>query len=143
MKDKASMVMRVAAFIGGIFGAMAGFLAANITLYIASTQLGFGHDVPSSFIIRGFVLLAMSAVGFVGAVLAVAKPRLAVALLLTSVIVGVIASYQFYALASLLFLTAAILALIGWRRTSEINSAKPEGLSCDPDADKSLPNATS
>ena len=126
MNVKASMVMRVTALIVGILGAMAGFLVALLLLGLVIQQSGFGHEVPSSSWMITGVLGAMSAVGLVGAVLAVAKPKSAVVLLLISVIGGVIASYLFsvvypiFAVAAVPPLIAVILAFFGRNKLGKV-----------------------
>ena len=57
--------------------------------------------------------MAASVVGLVGAVLSMAKPRLAASLMLVSAIVGVVAVFVAYLLATLLLLIATALTFLG------------------------------
>ena len=112
--------MRVTALIVGISGAVAGLFGALLLLNFGYLQAAYGHEGASSLAIRGLVILLMSGVGFVGAMFAVAKPRLAAALLLISVTGGVIGQYLFYAVPALLLLIAAIFAFFGRQKPAKV-----------------------
>ena len=111
--------MRVAALVIGIFGAFAAFIGAVVALAVGGLGEAVGADDSGTVVIGGVVAIGMSIVGLVGAALAIAKPRLASVLMLTSAVVGLIAIFVAYILATVLFLIAAALAFLGRQKSSK------------------------
>ena len=104
--------MKIAALIIGIFGSMAGFIAAIIIILVGGVfeTVGVGGAEIAA---PGFWGMGMSVVGLVGAALALAKPRIAAGLMVVSAIGGGIAISLFYAPAAVMLLIAALLAFLG------------------------------
>ena len=105
--------MRIGAMIIGIFGAAAGFIGAIVVLAIGGIGVGLGAEGGGQVVGAGVGALLMSLVGLVGATLAIAKPRLAAALMAVSAIVGLVLIFVGYILATVLLLIAALLAFLG------------------------------
>ncbi len=118
--------MRVAGLIVGVLGSIGGFIGALLALLvlISSTTLSAGArfgglgaavDAPEvgTVTTRAFVVLAASIVGLVGAALSVAKPRMAASLMVVSAVVGVIAIFAAYILATVLLSIGALLTFLG------------------------------
>lgn len=97
----------------GILGSIAGFIGAVIALLVGG--LGGALDVEGAGTVTGlsFVAIGASIVGLVGAVLSMAKPRLAASMMLVSAIVGLIAVSAAYVLATVLLLIGAALTFFG------------------------------
>lgn len=104
--------MKISALIIGIFGSMAGFIAAIIGLLAGglfeAVGVGGGEIAGLSFAAMG-----MSVVGLVGAALAIAKARIAAGLMVVSAVGGAIAISLFYVPAAAMLLIAALLAFLG------------------------------
>ena len=121
--------MRIAALIVGIFGAMAGFIGALVALAVGGIGGAIEVEGAETVIIGGWIALLMSVVALVGAALSMAKPRVAAGLMAVSAIVGVIAVFAAYVLATILLTVAAIFAFLGRQRVERLGtqamSARP------------------
>ena len=107
--------MKIASLIVGILGAMAGFIISILVIVTGGIGVGLGAETGAEIAVRGFGALVMSVVALVGAALAVAKPRVSVALMTISAIAGVILISAGYALPAVLLLIAALFAFLGRR----------------------------
>ena len=103
--------MKLAALIVGIFGSMAGFIAAIFGLIFGGIDFAVGGG--AGIVWQSFGAMGMSVVGLVGAALAIAKPRIAVGLLLLSAVLGTIFISLFYVPAAVMLVIAALLAFLG------------------------------
>lgn len=105
--------MRIAGLIVGVLGSVAGFIGALLALLVGG--LGGALDVEGAGTVTGlsFVAIGASIVGLVGAVLSMVKPRLAASMMLASAIVGVVAVFVAYILATVLLLIGAALTFFG------------------------------
>lgn len=103
--------MKLAALIVGIFGSMAGFIAAIFGLIFGGIDAAIGGG--AGIVWQSFGAMGMSVVGLVGAALAIAKPRIAAGAMVVSAIGGTISISLFYAPAAVLLLIAALLAFLG------------------------------
>ena len=103
--------MKLAALIIGIFGSMAGFIAAILGLIVGGIDFAIGGGPQIAW--QSFGAMGMSVVGLVGAALAIAKPRIAAGGMLVSAVLGTIFISLFYLPAAVLLLIAAILAFLG------------------------------
>ncbi len=98
--------MRTIGMVVGILGGAAGLIASAMVLH------GAERDV---WVRLSSVGLAASALGLVGATLAPWRPRLAIALMIVSAIVGVAAVTIMYAPAAALLAVSSLLVFLGRR----------------------------
>src|SRR6516162_9024731 len=96
--------MRVAALVLGIIGGLFGLVAASAALAIGGIGAAFGSDSASLVVGGGWAALALSIVGIVGASLALAKPKIAGAMMLVAAIGGVVCVFVAYLLPAPLLL---------------------------------------
>lgn len=103
--------MKLAALIVGIFGSMAGFIGAIFGLIVGGIDAAIGGGSQIAWL--SFGAMGMSVVGLVGAALAIAKPRIAVGLMVVSAVLGTIFISLFYVPAAVMLVIAALLAFLG------------------------------
>lgn len=103
--------MKLAALIIGIFGSMAGFIAAIFGLIVGGIDFAIGGGAEIAW--QSFGAMGMSVVGLVGAALAIGKPRIATGLMVLSAVLGTIFISLFYVPAAVMLLIAALLAFLG------------------------------
>lgn len=103
--------MKLAALIVGIFGSMAGFIGAIFGLIVGGIDAAIGGGAQIAWL--SFGAMGMSVVGLVGAALAIAKPRIAVGLMVVSAVLGTIFISLFYVPAAVMLVIAALLAFLG------------------------------
>jgi hypothetical protein len=105
--------MRIAALVLGIIGAVLGIFAALLALSVGGIGQATGAEGGALVTALGWWSLAFVFLGFVGSGLALARPKLAGALLLVAG-VGFFISISFFAIISgPLFLLAAMFAFMG------------------------------
>lgn len=108
--------MGVAAMVLGIIGGLFGIAGSLFALGVGALGSAAGTVGASQVVGLGWVALALSVVGILGAALALARPKLSGILMLVSAIGGLVAiSFGYIVAAPLLFL-GGILALVR-RRT--------------------------
>jgi hypothetical protein len=105
--------MRIAGLIIGVFGAISAFGGAIFVLFISGVAEVLGAEGADQLAIGGVIALIMSIVALVGAVLSMAKPRLAVALMIVAAIVGLIAVFAAFIPATVLLFIASGLTFFG------------------------------
>ncbi len=105
--------MRIAGLVVGVLGSIGGFIGAIVALAIGGIGGALGAEGAETVTTGAFVALGASIVGLVGAVLSMAKPRLAASLMLVSAVVGVIAIFAAYILATVLLAIGAGLTFLG------------------------------
>lgn len=108
--------MRIAALVIGIIGGLFGILASILALVIGGVSMTFATSGGGTVTTLGFVALFLSLVGFVGAGLAMAKPRAAAVILLVTGIGMIIAISLFGLIAAPLFFISALFAFLGRRK---------------------------
>jgi hypothetical protein len=117
--------MRVAALILGIVGGVLGLIASILAITVG----GIGHAVGASNADQvtglGFLAFACTIVGFVGAGLALAKPRMAALLLLIAGVVGFISISVFWLLSGPFLLVGALLAFLGRGSKAPVAATSP------------------
>lgn len=115
--------MRVAALVIGVIGGVFGIIAAVFALTIGGIGSAVGAEGASTVSGLGWLALLFCVIGFLGAGLAMAKPRIGAALLIVSAI-GVTISISYFAIASApLFLIAGILAFWGRKSGAAVQSS--------------------
>ena len=117
--------MRIAGLIIGVIGSIAGFIGAVVALAIGGIGEVIEAEGSRTVTTGAIVAIAASIVGLVGAVLSMAKPRLAAGLMLGSAIVGIIAVFVAYILATILLIIASLLTFLG--RDEKRNTQPPSG----------------
>jgi hypothetical protein len=108
--------VRVAALVLGIVGGVLGLLSAVFALGIGGIGSVAGTQGAGTVIGLGWSAMGFAFLGFLGAGLAMGKPRLGGTLLLIAGI-GFLISISFAVLATPLFLIAALMAFMGRRDT--------------------------
>jgi hypothetical protein len=111
--------MRIGALALGIVGGLLGVMSAVTALLLGGIGGAFDAEGSGTIVGLGFSALVFCFLGFLGAGLALAKPRIAGLLLLVSAIGITISISLFAVLAAPLFLIAAILAFLGKQGDSE------------------------
>lgn len=94
--------------VAAIFGVLGSLVALTFQLYDVSTG---GRDSVDGFI---FLALALSAVGLIGARLALRYPRISSTVMATAAVGGVLSVAWFFAIPALLFSIASTLGFL-WR----------------------------
>ena len=103
--------MKLAALIIGIFGSVAGFIAAMFALLVGGIGAAVGGGTEVAWL--GFAAFVASIVALVGAALAIAKPRFSAVTMLVCGVVGLVCVSVFWIPAALLLAIAALLAFLG------------------------------
>ena len=107
--------MRIAALIIGIFGSIALFVVSILTIAVGGLGSAVGDSEGEKIAGLGVLALLLSIVAVVAAALAIAKPRLAAALMSITGIVSLFPTYGWAFPATILLLVAALLAFLGRR----------------------------
>jgi hypothetical protein len=105
--------MRIAALVLGVIGGVFGIVAALLALSIGGIGQAVGAEGGSMIVSLGWSSLIFCFLGFVGAGFALAKPKLAGALLLVSSIGFTISISWFAIISGPLFLMASLFAFLG------------------------------
>jgi hypothetical protein len=113
--------MRIAALIIGILGGLFGILSAVLALVVG----GIGGS--GTVVGLGWSALVFCILGFLGAGLAMGRPRLGALILLIAAIGITISVSWFAVIAAPLFLVAALLAFLGRRGEAERITVQTSG----------------
>ena len=105
--------MKVAALVLGVIGGILGLIAALLALSIGGIGRALGADGGSMVVSLGWSSLIFCFLGFIGAGLALAKPKLSGVILLISAIGFTISISWFAIISGPLFLMASLFAFMG------------------------------
>jgi hypothetical protein len=108
--------MRVAAMVLGIIGGIIGLFAGGVALAIGGIGSVAGTQGAGTAIGGGWA--ALSVLGIVGAALALARPKVAGALMLVAAVGGFVSVFVAYIVAGPLLLIGGLLALLARRPTT-------------------------
>lgn len=111
--------MRLAALGLGLLGSIVGFFGGLFVILVGSVGTLFAAEGSGTVALLGLLALGASTLGVVGAVFAVARPRLAAAFMAGGAVIGVLAVSLAYIPAAILLAVAAFLAFMGRRASPQ------------------------
>lgn len=119
-------LIKIAALIIGILGGLAGLGGAVFALFVGGVGEAFKAQDASAVMGLGLAAIPLAIVGVTGGALAIARPKLAGILMLTSAIGGTIAISFGYIIAGPMLLIAGIMALMA-HRVEQRGESSPSG----------------